>query len=116
LAGKKGHISLIDWKRKDLVCEFQVKQLVRDVQFLHNQSMFAVAQKKHLYIYDQSGIELHCMKDHLEPSFLDFLPYHFLLVTATKAGYLKYLDVSMGQELAEIKTKRGQPTCMRQNP
>mmetsp|Transcript_34710 Transcript_34710/g.25851 ORF Transcript_34710/g.25851 Transcript_34710/m.25851 type:complete len:178 (+) Transcript_34710:452-985(+) len=56
------------------------------------------------------------MKDHVEPALLDFLPYHFLLVSASKAGYLKYLDVSIGQQVVEIKTKRGQPTCMQHNP
>lgn len=47
------------------------------------------------------------MRDHLEPSLLEYLPYHYLLVTASKAGYLKYLDVSMGKQVVEIKTKRG---------
>lgn len=107
---------MIDWKDKDLVCEFHVKQLIRDIKFLHNHNMYAVAQKKHLYIYDSNGIELHCMKEHLEPSYLEFLPYHFLLVSASKAGYLKYLDVSLGEQIAELKTKRGQPTCISQNP
>lgn len=97
LGGKKGHLSIMDWKEKELTCEFHVKQLIRDVKFMHNQNMFAVAQKKHLYIYDSNGIELHCMKDHVEPNFLEFLPYHFLLVSASKAGFLKYLDVSLGQ-------------------
>jgi U3 small nucleolar RNA-associated protein 7 len=43
LAGKKGHLCVVDWKDKDLVSEFHVKQLVRDVHFLNNQNMFAVA-------------------------------------------------------------------------
>jgi U3 small nucleolar RNA-associated protein 7 len=37
LGGRKGHSSLLDWKRKDLVCEFQTKELTRDVKFLHNE-------------------------------------------------------------------------------
>ena len=88
LGGKKGHLSLLDWKRKDLVCEFQAKQLTRDVKFLHNEQMYAVAQKKYLHIYDSSGIELHCLRDILEPKFLDFLPYHFLLASASKLGHI----------------------------
>lgn len=74
--------------------------------------MFAVAQQKYLHIYDANGIELHCMRDHQEPKLLEFLPYHFLLVSASRAGYLKYLDVSMGKVIAEIKTKRGEPVSM----
>ena len=71
--------------------------------------MYAVAQKKHLFIYDSNGIELHCLRDHVEPKFLDFLPYHYLLVTASKLGFIQYLDISMGKTIAEIKTKRGEP-------
>jgi len=78
--------------------------------------MFAVAQKKYLYIYDNQGIELHQMKDHLEPSLLEYLPYHYLLCSASKLGFLKYLDISCGKEVAECKTRRGEATCMRQNP
>ena len=64
LGGRKGHVSMIEWKKKDLLCEFQAKQLIRDVKFLHNEQMVAVAQKKYLFIYDASGIELHCLRDH----------------------------------------------------
>ena len=59
IGSKKGHIALLDWKKKDLLCEFQAKEIVRDVHFLQDQNMFAVAQKKYLYIYDSQGIELH---------------------------------------------------------
>lgn len=52
LGGKKGHLSVVNWKKKDLKTEFQAKQLIRDVKFLHNEKMFAVAQKKYLHIYD----------------------------------------------------------------
>lgn len=55
--------------------------MVITIQFLHNETMLAVAQKKYLYIYDQQGVELHCLKQHVEPQRLDFLPYHFLLVS-----------------------------------
>ena len=43
LGSKRGHVALLDWKSKDLVCEFQTKQLIRDVHFLQDQHMFAVA-------------------------------------------------------------------------
>jgi len=61
-------------------------------------------------------MELHCLKDQIQPKFLEFLPYHFLLSSASKAGFIKYLDVSTGQMLTEIKTKKGEPTSMALNP
>lgn len=48
----------------------------------------------------------------MEPCKLAFMPYHYLLVTANKLGFIKYLDVSLGKEVAECKTKRGEPTGM----
>ena len=47
------------------------------------------------------------MRDTTEPTILDFLPYHFLLVSGTARGELKWLDVSMGKLVSEAKTKRG---------
>jgi U3 small nucleolar RNA-associated protein 7 len=55
------------------------------------------------------------MRDHLEPSLLEFLPYHFLLATASKLGFIKYLDITSGKEIAECKTRKGEATCMKQN-
>ena len=46
LGGSRGHIAAIDWMSKKLTCEFQLKETVRAVQYLHNENMFAVAQKK----------------------------------------------------------------------
>ena len=106
---------MVEWKTKKLITEFQAKEKVRDVCFLQNDQMFAVAQQKYLHIYDNQGIELHCMRDHVEPILLDYLAYHFLLVSASHSGQLKYLDVSMGKVISEAKTKRGPPGCMRQN-
>lgn len=53
-------------------------------RFLHNEMMYAVAQKRHVYIYDHTGMELHCLKNYDHVNCLTFLPYHFLLVSAVR--------------------------------
>lgn len=50
-------------------------------RILHNETMFAVAQAKYVHIYDQKGTEVHCLKKHISPVRLEYLPYHFLLVS-----------------------------------
>ena len=81
LAGRKGHISTIDWRGGELKCELQLQETVRDAKWLHNNQYFAVAQKKYVYIYDSAGVELHCLQKHIEVTNMEFLPYHFLLAT-----------------------------------
>lgn len=81
LAGRKGHVATMDWREGKLGCELQLKETVRDIRWLHNNQYFAVAQKKHVYIYDRDGVELHCLRKHTEVTHMEFLPYHFLLST-----------------------------------
>lgn len=116
LAGRKGHVSTIDWRGSELGCELQLRETVRDAKWLHNNQYFAVAQKKHVYIYDSAGVELHCLQKHIEVTNMEFLPYHFLLATIGNAGYLKYTDTSTGQMVIEMPTKQGTPTSFAQNP
>ncbi|GIC85408.1 WDR46/Utp7 family protein [Aspergillus udagawae] len=116
LAGRKGHVATMDWRHGRLGCELQLGETVRDARWLHNNQYFAVAQRKHVYIYDHAGVELHCLNKYIEPVFLDFLPYHFLLVGAQMSGHLKYTDTSTGQMVTELPTRLGCPTSLCQNP
>ena len=75
-----------------------------------------MAQKKYVYIYDRAGIEIHCLKKHIEVTAMEFLPYHFLLATVGNAGWLKYQDTSTGELVCEHPTKLGVPSSMTQNP
>ena len=56
------------------------------------------------------------MRDMIEPAHLEYLHYHFLLASASKLGFIKYLDISCGKEIAECKTRRGEASCLKQNP
>lgn len=81
VAGRRGHVATMDWRDGNLGCELQLGETVRDAKWLNNNQRFAVAQKKYVYIYDQAGVEVHCLKKHIEVTNMEFLPYHYLLAT-----------------------------------
>ena len=56
------------------------------------------------------------MKQHVDSTLLDFLPYHFLLATAGNTGFLKFHDVSTGTLVSEFRSKLGPTQAMKQNP
>eukprot|EP01133_Synstelium_polycarpum_P007992 gene7992-9387_t len=105
LAGDRGHIAMMDWSRGKKQMETHLQEPARDACFLHNETMFAVAQRKYTYIYNNVGHQLHQLTSHFDPKFVRFLPYHFLLVSATNRGRLIYEDVSIGNVAANHKFK-----------
>ncbi|KAL1939284.1 hypothetical protein VTO73DRAFT_10087 [Trametes versicolor] len=116
VVGKKGHVATFDWQTGTLHAELQLGETCRDITFLQDHSHFAVAQSKYVFIYDRDGVELHKLKSHIEPTRLEFLPYHWLLVSIGNPGYLKYQDTSTGQLVVEHRTKLGACQTMCQNP
>lgn len=116
IGGKCGQLSVIDRTTMFPLCDFTVDENVLDVTFLHNYTMFAVAQRKNAYIYDSiSGAEIHCLKEQSRVTHLDFLPYHFLLASWSETGVLRYLDTSTGQNVARHFSKMGPCHSFRQN-
>ncbi|KAG5440162.1 hypothetical protein PCANB_001731 [Pneumocystis canis] len=116
IAGKKGHIGTFDWRIGKLNTEFHLRESVRNAKWLHNEKLFVVAQKKYVYMYDNTGLEVHCLKNHVDVYSMEFLPYHFLLATIGGSGYLKYQDISTGVIISEYYTKFGLAKVMAQNP
>jgi U3 small nucleolar RNA-associated protein 7 len=117
LAGQRsGHVAIMDNAQQSLVTEFHVKERIRAVTFLHNFSLAAVAQANHVYIYDYTGAEVHCLDQHTDPFQLAFLPYHWLLASIGRAGYLKYQDVSTGTLVSTHRTQLGAATALKVNP
>jgi len=81
LAGKGGHVSIIDQHSLSLSTEFHLEnnESIRDAIFLHSGNMMAVSQEKNVYIYDEEGTEIHRLDGHRRVMGMEFLPYHWLL-------------------------------------
>lgn len=116
IGGKKGHVASFDWRLGKLHSELHLGETVNAVKYLQNNQMFAVAQKKYVFIYDHEGTEIHKLSQHIDPTLLEFLPFHYLLVSAGKSGWIKYHDISTGELVSQLRTKLGPTISMRQNP
>lgn len=116
LYGQRGHLAIMDAHNLSLHTEFHVRERVRDSCFLHNFSLLAAAQTNHVYIYDDTGAEVHKLSDHHDPMAMDFLPYHWLLASVGRTGHLIYQDTSTGGLVSQQRTKLGPCNILRQNP
>ncbi|TBU02864.1 BING4CT domain-containing protein [Hamiltosporidium tvaerminnensis] len=111
-----GFLSSFDAKTLDLHFEINISDKINDALFLHNELFIAVAQTSSLFIYDKQGREVHCDRKNRNVNKMDFLPYHFLLVSLSKEGVLRYQDTSIGKIVSEIITKEFDENILVQNP
>ena len=81
IGGQKGHLFSCDWLDRKPLFDVQVPSTIRDVHYLQNEVICAVAHPKYVTLYDKQGIQIQIMKDHIDVNKLDFLPYHLLLAT-----------------------------------
>ncbi|KAJ2724846.1 putative U3 small nucleolar RNA-associated protein 7 [Coemansia sp. Benny D115] len=116
MGGRRGHLATMDWRNGRLNCELHVRETVRDVSWLHNENLFAVAQKNDVYIYDSTGAEVHCMRNNLEPTALGFMPFHFLLASVGLAARLVFQDVTTGHIVGDHRPGYGPMHVLRINP
>lgn len=115
MGGQRGHVAAMDWLTKDLVCEFNVRETVHAVQWLHLPDMFAVAQKEWVHIYDKDGIEVNVIKTMHRATQLEFLDYYFLLASASDKAFISWKDISIGKDIANFPMKN-KATRMTNNP
>jgi U3 small nucleolar RNA-associated protein 7 len=99
VVGQRGHVATFDWQTGTMHSELQLRETCRDItyvlflvlkrglipsSFLQDHSQYAIAQKKYVFVYDRDGVELHRLKSHIEPTCLEFLPFHWLLATVVR--------------------------------
>ncbi|GKY93704.1 hypothetical protein MPSEU_000337600 [Mayamaea pseudoterrestris] len=111
----RGHVAVMDNSFRTLQTEFVVQERIRDACFLNNSKLFALAQQQHVYIYDDTGAEIHRLASHIDPLQLEYLPHHWLLASLGRAGHLKYTDTSTGQ-LVSSHSVGAHTNVLRQNP
>lgn len=113
--GQEGNVSAINWQQKKAMFSVDVNERVHDVKWLHNENMLAVAQDKHVYIYDQQGVEIHRLRGHSDVRHLEFLKHHFLLASWAKNNFLRFLDISTGSLANEYNVLTGHCKVLRQD-
>jgi U3 small nucleolar RNA-associated protein 7 len=96
IAGRLGHVGTFDVSSSSLHSELHLNETTRAITWLHDESFYAVAQKRFVYIYDKQGLEVHQLRSHVEVEAMQFLPYHFLLATIVSLCARGFFSQSVG--------------------
>jgi len=101
-----------------LIREIQIQKPIHSVQFLHDETMWAASQDKYLYVYNHEGVQVNEIITAQRTRYMQFLPYHFLLVCASpEKEALAFLDMSEKQKVvANMFNECLRSSCLRANP
>eukprot|EP00993_Chasmostoma_nieuportense_P007583 NODE_856_length_1809_cov_18.653983_g801_i0.p1 GENE.NODE_856_length_1809_cov_18.653983_g801_i0~~NODE_856_length_1809_cov_18.653983_g801_i0.p1 ORF type:complete len:459 (-),score=101.31 NODE_856_length_1809_cov_18.653983_g801_i0:376-1752(-) len=116
MAGRKGHLGIVNIQTKEVVGETQLRQSIRDVTFCHDDRWVVVAQRDYAYMYTHQCAEAHRLKEHEQPLFLEFLPHHFLIASAGKTNKMVWQDISTGAVPGKKWLGPVRASAMCQNP
>ncbi|WEL38711.1 U3 small nucleolar RNA-associated protein 7 [Encephalitozoon hellem] len=116
LRNDRGYLASFNVKSMDLHFEIDVNDKIYDATYLHNERFIAVAQKNNIFIYDGCGVEIHCVRDNKDVFKMEYLPYHYLLASVSRKGFLRYQDVSTGKIVSQILMKSQEIASIKQNP
>lgn len=111
-----GYLSAFNTQSFGMCFETDLEDPIFDARYLHNELYLATAQKDCVFIYDNTGRELHAVRDLKGTKMLEFLPHHFLLVGASENGFMDYLDTSIGEVVSSLPIGDKSPTAMKSNP
>lgn len=103
----KSVVAAFDCKTLNVFFERTLRNVETSI-FLHNEQYCAIASDT-LFIYNKNGQEVHHLSHERNVRRMAYLPYHFLLVTLSDQPFLRYLDTSMGKEVAKLYVK--EPSC-----
>ncbi|ELQ75269.1 WD40-repeat-containing subunit of the 18S rRNA processing complex, partial [Trachipleistophora hominis] len=100
-------VAAFDCKTLNVFFERTLRNIETSI-FLHNEQYCAIASDT-LFIYNKNGLEVHHLSHERNVRQMVYLPHHFLLVTLSDQPFIRYLDTSMGKEVAKLYIK--EPSC-----
>ncbi|KAK6089442.1 hypothetical protein P3W45_001579 [Vairimorpha bombi] len=115
IRNNEGYFSSIDTNKMNVFFEENVDDTVYDMTYLHNEDFIALAQTNFVFIYNKQGTEVHAVRENKNVKKLEYLPYHFLLVSSSSDGFLRYQDTTNGKFVGTVFIKDKHITDLKQN-